>query len=293
MNMRVLACDVSPDWSTACQLADTHFKVPRVSDDAYIPTLLEQAKLQEVNLIVPTIDPELAPLADARDAFEAIGTRIHVSERSAIDVARDKKRTAQVLAQAGVPVPKTLDEAQLRANPQALAWPVFAKPAGGSAGRGLAVFETPEDIPDGFPEPMVFQQYLTGPEYTVNAFVDRDGTLACVVPHLRKQIRAGEVEKGRTVRSDEYHAIASSVAHALPGLRGAFCFQLLHDPTHGPCVIEVNARFGGGYPLADHAGGKFAQWLLEEITEKPSTARNDTWRDGAEMLRYDAAVFRG
>ena len=57
-------------------------------------------------------------------------------------------------------------------------------------------------------------------------------------------------------------------------------------------MIEINARFGGGYPLVDHAGATFAQWLLEEVAGLSRTVHDD-WREGVLMLRYDAAVFRG
>ena len=69
-----------------------------------------------------------------------------------------------------------------------------------------------------------------------------------------------------------------------------YCFQVIFDAARGPQIIEINARFGGGYPLADRAGGTFARWLLEECADLPSSAHNE-WREGVTMLRYDAAVF--
>jgi carbamoyl-phosphate synthase large subunit len=56
------------------------------------------------------------------------------------------------------------------------------------------------------------------------------------------------------------------------------------------CVFEVNARFGGGYPLAHEAGAHFTRWLLEESTGLPLTATS-VWEEGVLMLRYDAAFF--
>ena len=55
-------------------------------------------------------------------------------------------------------------------------------------------------------------------------------------------------------------------------------------------VFEINAQFGGGYPLAHHAGARFSQWLLEEMADLPSTA-STLWKEGVAMLRYDTAVF--
>ena len=238
------------------------------------------------------LDTELPAYAEAARRFATLGARVHVSDPATIAVVRDKHLTMQVLGAAGVPVPETRTDAELRADPRSLGWPVFAKPAGGSASRGLAVYAAPADLPDTFPEPMIFQTRLTGPEYTVNIFLDQAGELRCAIPHLRLQTRAGEVEKGRTERRADLAAIAAQVAGALPGARGVLCFQVIDDPRHGPRVFEVNARFGGGYPLAHHAGARFADWLLDELDGRPCRA-HDGWREGVTMLRYDDAVFVG
>lgn len=70
------------------------------------------------------------------------------------------------------------------------------------------------------------------------------------------------------------------------------CFQVIDDAQRGPQVIEINARFGGGYPLAHEAGAHFADWLLQEQAGMALQA-NDDWREGVTMLRYDDAVFTG
>ncbi|WBU63468.1 ATP-grasp domain-containing protein [Paracoccus aerodenitrificans] len=288
----VHGCDMRPELSSACLLADHTHQVPRCSDPGFIDRIEEIVRQNAIRLIVPTIDTELAVYAQAAGRLEAAGARVHVSPPDVIRVARDKMRTMKVLAASGVDVPPTCSEAELRGNPSALGWPVFGKPVGGSASRGLGIYRSERDLPDSFPEPMMFQPVLSGPEYTVNIFIDASGALRCAVPHLRIQIRAGEVEKGRTVRKESLRLLAESVQAALPDARGVLCFQVIDDPQRGPKIIEINARFGGGYPLAHHAGGRFADWLIEELTGQVSTA-NDDWRDAVTMLRYDDAVFAG
>lgn len=288
----VHACDLDPDLSSACQLADAAHGVPRADAPGFVAAVEDIVRRHGVRLIVPTIDTELSAYAAAAGALADAGAHVHVSDPETVAIVRDKHRTMQVLGAAGVPVPDTCTEAELRADPSRHGWPVFAKPSGGSASRGLAVYRSAAELPDGFPEPMIFQTRLCGPEYTVNMFVDRDGALRCAIPHLRIQTRAGEVEKGRTERRGDLAAIAQGIAAALPGARGVLCFQVIDDPVHGPRVFEVNARFGGGYPLAHQAGARFADWLLDEVQDRPCRAHDD-WREGVTMLRYDDAVFVG
>lgn len=289
---QVHGCDMQPDLSSGCMLADRAHQVPRCSDPGFIDRIEEITRQNHIRLIVPTIDTELAVYADAAPRLAAAGAYVHVSPPEVIAVIRDKTRTMAVLAAAGIPVPATCSETQLRADPDRLGWPVFGKPSGGSASRGLGTYAGPGDLPARFAEPMMFQPVLTGPEYTVNMFIDRAGALRCVVPHLRIQTRAGEVEKGRTVRRADLRDIAHAIAGALPQARGVLCFQVIDDAVRGPQAIEINARFGGGYPLAHHAGAAFADWLMQEV-QGQAPAAHDDWRDGVTMLRYDDAVFTG
>jgi carbamoyl-phosphate synthase large subunit len=94
-----------------------------------------------------------------------------------------------------------------------------------------------------------------------------------------------------TRRLESLLALARRLGEVLPGPYGALCFQAIVGPDGDASVFEINARFGGGYPLAHRAGGQFARWLVEERLGLPVSA-HDAWQDGLMMLRYDAALFR-
>ncbi|MCT7376919.1 ATP-grasp domain-containing protein [Chelativorans sp. EGI FJ00035] len=266
--------------------------MPKCDDFAFVDAMLGIVRERGVQLVVPTIDPELAPLAAAAERFEASGARVHVSPPCVIDVVRDKLKTAQVMAAAGVPVPRTVPLEAAHAYPYPIVWPMFLKPSGGSASRNAKVASSSADLPDAPEEPMILQQLLIGPEYTVNIFIDQAGVLRSAVAHRRLRIRAGEVEKGQTERDPMLRRLAEDVARALPLARGVLCFQVIVDNRIGPCVFDINARFGGGYPLVHYAGAEYTRWLLEEVAGLPSTVHDD-WRAGALMLRYDAAILCG
>ena len=137
----------------------------------------------------------------------------------------------------------------------------------------------------------VAQEYLRGREYTVNIFFDRSGVLRAAVPHLRYETRAGEVSKGITEREPTLVNLAWKLGAILEGASGPLCFQAIITEEGRVGVFEINARFGGGYPLAHQAGATFAKWLLEEAAGLPSSA-NDRWEEGLTMLRYSASFFR-
>jgi len=288
IDLRIIACDVQPEWSAACRLADLAVQVPYATDPDYIPAIEAICREHNVGLVVPTIDPELLPLAEARERLAASGTAVAVSAPPVIEICRDKLHTANFLAGHGIPVPQTIDLAAADAR----RWngPAIVKPRHGSAGRAITRIDSLDALPEAATEPMVVQELLEGEEWTVNLYFDGASALRSVVPHRRVQVRAGEVEKGVTERQEQLMAIAEQMAACLPGPRGALCYQAIIAVDGSAKVFEINARFGGGYPLADYAGACFAQWLIEERLGLASTAAN-TWTAGVAMLRFDAAIF--
>jgi carbamoyl-phosphate synthase large subunit len=54
-------------------------------------------------------------------------------------------------------------------------------------------------------------------------------------------------------------------------------------------VIELNARFGGGYPVAHQAGANFIRLLIDQVEGQESSSIE--WTDGLAMTRWDDAVF--
>lgn len=290
LSLRVLAADLNPGLSPACQMADAAFLVPRCTTPGYIPELLRLCREQKVNLLIPTIDTELAAYSRHQADFAAVGTRVVVSAPEIVALAGNKATTAAVLASAGIPTPKTMSLGEYLRAPAQLRDPVIAKPVGGSASIGIVRPRHTGELAGLDPESTIVQELWRGQEYTVNIFFDRLGRFCCAVPHERIEVRAGEVSKGTTRRLPALEAAARQLAGVLPGAAGPLCFQAVVSASGDFAVFEINARFGGGYPLAHRAGACFAQWLLEETAALPSSAHNN-WKEGVTMLRYDAAVF--
>lgn len=290
IDLRVLGADLQPELSAACQLADKGCAVPRCTGADYVPALLELCRQERINLIVPTIDTELPILSQHAADFLKVGTRVIVSSPDAVAVARDKMRTARFLETAGVPIPRTLTLAEYRKDPCSIPGPVIAKPVGGSSSVGIVRGRGPGDFANLTAEGYLVQELWEGAEFTVNMFVDQQGELRCAVPHRRLEVRAGEVSKGRTEKVPVLDEGARKIVTALPGALGPLCFQAIVRESGEYAVFEINARFGGGYPLAHRAGARFTQWLIEEVSGLSCSANND-WKEGVTMLRYDSAVF--
>jgi carbamoyl-phosphate synthase large subunit len=289
---RVLAADARPS-AAALHEADDHFLVPRCDGPDYVPALLDICRAENVALVVPTIDTELPALARARDAFARAGVLVAVSGPATVDIAFDKAATAAFLARAGIPAPRTFDLAAAVADGSGVAFPAVLKPRFGSGSIGVHVVHDLEELrfyAKRVPRPLL-QERATGAEYTLDVLVAPGGDVVCVVVRHRLETRAGEISKGWTVRDPVVEEWGRLVAERLPDAAGPLTLQCFKTADDRVLFIEINPRFGGGFPLALQAGADYPRWLLEWALGRPSTACAGGWRPDVAMLRWDDAVF--
>jgi len=289
---RVLAADAS-EYSAAFHRADQGFVVPRCADESYIPTLLSLCEREGVRLVVPTIDPELPILAAHRHAFAAIGATVAVSGPDTVAIGSDKWMTHRWLREQGFPTVRQSDPGEALARPADWAPPLLVKPVRGSASIGVEVVGTRAELEvlAARGDDLIVQSIAPGAEHTVDVYVAADGAVHGVVPRRRLETRGGEVSKGITVRSEPLIGLVTDLVARLPDAFGALNVQVFLDEADTSAVIEINARFGGGFPLTHAAGADYTRWLVEEVYGLPGSAGSDGWRTGVVMLRWDDAVF--
>jgi len=92
--IRVVTADLQPSLSSACSVSDKNIVLPHVLDEAYSSRLMEYCLLNNVKLIIPTIDTELSKLSLLRNDLLSQGCVAAVSDAGIINVCRDKRRTA-------------------------------------------------------------------------------------------------------------------------------------------------------------------------------------------------------
>ncbi len=278
--------------SPALHLADRAHIVPAIHSGEYPNALMRLVRREQIDLMIPLIDSELPLIAACTDRFAECGCRALISSPGVVEACHDKLLTFRALTEAGIDTPRTWSwvEAMKIRRP---AFPYFLKPRAGSAGTGNHVVHNRDElavfgrrVPDA-----IVQEFVEGEEYTLDVYTGFDGKPRCVVPRRRIEVRWGEVSKGVVVKDRAIMAIGMRVAEALGGCRGVVTVQCIRTPRGRIRVIEINPRFGGGAPLAIHAGADFPKWILEELLARRPRIRAAGFRDGVTMLRYDEAVF--
>ena len=54
--------------------------------------------------------------------------------------------------------------------------------------------------------------------------------------------------------------------------------------------LEINPRFGGGYPFSYNAGANFPKMIIEEFLNQSMVKYDESWKDNYVNLRYEAEI---
>lgn len=286
----LITTDLNPEFSPACHFSDKSIKVGLFTDLDYISILLKHSIQNNIRLIIPTLDTELELLSRYRKIFAESKIEIVLSEEHFIQICSDKNLTADFFNQREILTPKIYHPAQLE-------YPVFIKPKNGSNSKGVYLAKKISEIqPAHLKSPdMMFMEYMdpkTYYEYTVDAYYSKDHSLTCAVPRIRLKVVGGESNQGITKKNYLLEMIKTKLSK-IPGAVGCITLQFFVNKNNENEVygLEINPRFGGGYPFAYNAGANFPKMIIEEYINLTKVKYDEYWKDNFVNLRYENEVF--
>jgi len=286
---KVFTTELNPQMSPAAIISDGCFEVPKVTADNYIEKLLDICTKNKIKLVVPTIDTELKVLSANKILFRQHGIELIVSDEVFITTCRDKRNTNIFFIQSNIRFPQPIN----RSNPT---FPLFAKPYDGSLSKDLFVANSKDDLTSEIlnnPK-LIFMEYIDKAafkEFTVDMYYGKDNRVKSIVPRERVEVRAGEINKGFTRKNSLVGYLKERLEY-IPGVIGCICIQVFYNETTQEVVgIEINPRFGGGYPLSYYAKANYPLYLINEYLLHEEIEYSDAWLDNTLLLRYDKEII--
>ena len=279
---KVVATDMQLS-APALQAADVKLQVPAVYDPKYIDITLNICKEQKIDALISLNDLELPILAENKAKFEALGVKVIVSDPEVIDIAFDKYKTAQWVESIGLNAPKTyvtLASAKEAIAKGEIAFPLFMKPRWGSGSIGLETIDDMEELDIYYhllmkkikktilatasvgDEYIMIQEKLTGNEFGLDVMNDLEGNNVAVSVKQKLAMRAGETDKAITVDLPEVREMGATIGRNLKHI-GNLDVDIMQRANGDYCVLELNPRFGGGYPFSYEAGANMPKAILQ------------------------------
>lgn len=279
---KVVATDMQLS-APALQAADIKIQVPAVYDPKYIDITLNICKEQKIDALISLNDLELPILAENKAKFEALGVTVIISDPEVIDICFDKYKTAQWVESIGLNAPKTyvtLTSAKEALAKGEIAFPLFMKPRWGSGSIGLETIDDMEELDIYYhllmkkikktilatasvgDEYIMIQEKLTGKEFGLDVMNDLQGNNVAVSVKQKLAMRAGETDKAITVDIPEVYEMGRKIGENLKHI-GNLDVDIMQRAKGDYCVLELNPRFGGGYPFSYEAGVNMPKAILE------------------------------
>ena len=267
----------------ALQAADIKIQVPAVYAKDYIDITLDICRKHHVDALISLNDLELPILAENKAKFEAEGVRVIVSGPEVIDICFDKYKTAQWTESIGLSAPKTyvrLADAKKALVTGEIAFPLFMKPRWGSGSIGLETIDDMEELDIYYDilmkkikksilatasvgdEYIMIQEKLTGEEFGLDVMNDLNGNNVGVSVKKKLAMRAGETDKAITVDLPEVREMGKKIGENLHHI-GNLDVDIMQRANGDYCVLELNPRFGGGYPFSYEAGVNLPKAILQ------------------------------
>lgn len=270
--------------SPALGAADRGIVMPPCDHESYAPAMEEWFGRERPTLFVTVDDVELQVLSEGlADRLRALGCAVAGPGPAGQAPSADKYLMARLLSRVGVAVPRTVlgSRWQSLADDAAPGTAFVVKHRFGSGSSGLhlarrrgladAVERAALTARDAHGrevlrarDAVVVQERLAGGEYGVDGvfgFGRPAGVLRGTLARRKLRMRAGQTDLAQTVDPSPFVPVVARLGAALRPT-GLVDLDIVRDHDGLPWVLDVNPRFGGGYPFSHVAGADAPAFLL-------------------------------
>ena len=305
---QIIACDMQASAPGLTE-ADRAFLVPAIYDESYIPTLLGKIREYQVDALISLNDLELPILSAHRKEIEELGAKLLVSDERVIDITFDKLKTAAFLREeCGLQTPYTETSLEAFCGSSQSSYPCVLKPRWGSASIGIEFPQSEEELliadkllriklkntilynasKEHFASAILYQEKIIGREYGMDILNDLEGNYVGTFVREKLAMRAGETDKARTIIDDRFEHIGRKISKHLRHIGVLDCDVLEREGEL--YVLEMNARFGGGYPFSHEAGEHATACILEWLQGGGDIAQHLQYKAGITLSKCDRLI---
>lgn len=273
----------------AFKCADFADVSPSIYESEYIQYLKNFCIKNNIIAIISLFDIDLPILSKYKKEFEQIGTKVIVSDESIVEICNDKWLTYKYLSENNFNTPKTyisIDEAIEDINSEKVSYPVIVKPRWGMGSISVYEADNEEELKilynksikniintylkyesrEQLEQSVIIQEKLNGQEYGLDIINNLDGKYQNTIVKKKYAMRSGETDCAKTENNVELKLLGEKLSNKLHHIANLDTDIFVVDDK--AYVLEMNARFGGGYPFSHLAGIDLPKAIVSWIKGK-------------------------
>lgn len=284
---RIIGTDKS-EWTSGFRNCDLAVLMPEIGSSDYIPSLIKLCREQKIDALLSFNDQDIVILAQHFTDFCAAGVLPVIPDSGVNEICFDKYRTYLFLKENGFNTPETypgLKKAISALDVGKIVFPLIVKPRCGSASHNLFKAHNFNELEVFFnyaPD-MLIQEMIAGQEYGFDICNDLQGQVLSIVPKRKISMRSGETDQAETCDTPSLIDLGIRLGEKL-GHVGPLDVDLFIQGSK-TFILELNPRFGGGYPVSHLAGADFPRLILKMIKRETVKPQIGQFKSGVIMMK--------
>ena len=228
-------------------------------------------------------DIDLLILSKNKKRFAEIGTTVVVSDESFIEICNDKWLTYKFLKKNHINTPKTflrVKDVLDAIRSKNISYPIVVKPRFGCGSISVCIAKDEKELrfyskttadkikktylkyeSSGVKNTVIFQELLGGQEYGADIINNLNGVNQSIIIRKKIAMRSGETDIAEIVDEPIILSVLKKLSNYTNHVANLDCDIFLFNGI--PYVLELNARFGGGYPFSHLAGCNLPFAIIE------------------------------
>lgn len=304
-NCRILAANSIKD-TTGMMFADESFVSPPIRSKEYIPFIIDICKRNNVDIIISLFDLDTLYLSHHRCEFDSIGVKTLFSEKEVIEICLDKIKMNKFLNANGFKTPNIftdLDEALTAILEKRLDFPLVLKPQWGQGSLATEIVSTKDELIHAYhflnskvnhtnivhiedlnyKNLILIQEFISGDEYGVDIINDLKGNNVASIIKKKLAMRAGETDSAITIFDENIKSIVRNLGNKIAHIGMLDADLIKRDDEI--FIIDLNPRFGGGYPFSHEAGANVPKAIMQWLDGKDADQDCFKYTEGMKTFK--------
>ena len=231
----------------------------------YLIQVLKIVIKEKIQKLIPLSDHDLLILSKNKDLFLKEGCEVIISNFENVERCINKKSMYQHCVKHKINTPKSFfsasDISKFNKN-------LIKKKITGSGGNQMEFLKDYTDIKKIDYNNFFVQKKISGTEYGVDIFSieKKNFYRACIKKKIL--MRAGETDRSVITEDKQIENFCLKIKKYFRPYGNLDC-DIIKDKKDNIYLIDLNPRFGGGYPASHESGFKFLNYLLEKNIKFP------------------------
>ncbi len=279
-------------WTVGFHECDQCFLMPDIASEAYISTLLRVCEEQKVDAILSVFDHDIVALSQHLERFQDLNIKIFLPTAFTSEVCFDKMKTYQFLTENEIGALKTYDdlsEAKKALTQKEIQFPLMVKPKKGFGSADLFKANNLDELEVFFNyrPSMVIQEFAAGEEYSFDILHNLNSEVVKVYCKKKMAMRSGETDKAIMLKDKKLIDFGLKLGSLFDN-KGPMDVDFFMTSEGEVKVLEINPRFGGGYPISHAAGANFPSAMIGMLKGEKYSFEYPDYNSSVVMMKdYD------